>query len=351
MPKGLFQEKESRHIFNVLIGMIVGGSLCLMFLLGINFENRGGFEGKTLWDWLDVVLVPSILIGCMVVVYWYARKTQEQRAKVDHGIALDNQREVLMNSYIELITRLFLEEESDLEQNKKRGNSDDIVRAHTLTLFRRLDGVRKGIVLRFLFDAELLFKDESVIDLRDADLREIYLKGADLRGMNLSGTQMGCAELEGVKLSGAILCDTDLHRANLRDAELIECDLRRTRLSEANLRRAILTRANLKMAELDRSDLSEASLEGADLQGAKLCSSRLRGAYLMDVIMQRVILLGADLSGAYLNGADLSESDLTEAKFTNAVLNRSILVGSNIAEHQLASARSLEGALLSKGEK
>ena len=98
MSKEPFREKESNHIVNVLIGMILGGTCCLMILLNVNFRNGSGFEDKTLWDWLDLFLVPAFLSGSLVAAYWYTRHLQKLRAHVDQDIALSNRQEALMRN-------------------------------------------------------------------------------------------------------------------------------------------------------------------------------------------------------------------------------------------------------------
>ncbi len=82
----------------------------------------------------------------------------------------------------------------------------EIAWARTLTILPRLDGERKGSVLRFLHEANLIGDGMSIIDLHHADL-----KGADLSGANLNLAN----------LSGANLEDTDT-----RDASFLLADLK-----------------------------------------------------------------------------------------------------------------------------
>src|SRR5437016_5608016 len=69
---------------------------------GFNGNNK---SGKTLWDWLQLLIIPSVLT---FGVWWLTRLQQhsdqqfaDQRAQTEREIALDNQREVALQDYID----------------------------------------------------------------------------------------------------------------------------------------------------------------------------------------------------------------------------------------------------------
>jgi cytochrome bd-type quinol oxidase subunit 2 len=114
MSQHTHQTSKNRHILTVLSIMILGGCLSLIVLF-IGLQNGTDFEDKTVWDWLDLFLLPIVVIACFGVMYLWIKRVQEQRTSVEREIALESQRETLMNSYLDLITALFLEDKSDLE--------------------------------------------------------------------------------------------------------------------------------------------------------------------------------------------------------------------------------------------
>jgi uncharacterized protein YjbI with pentapeptide repeats len=138
------------------------------------------------------------------------------------------------------------------------GSLMKIGRIRTLTLLRRLDGKRKGSVLQFLYESNLIGK---------TGVRYIDLSGADLTKAKLKGANLTKADLSKVNLYGSYM-----KRANLNSAYLIN----------ANLRGAILTGADLSIADLTGADLSIADLTGANLSDAKLYGADLSGADLRD---------------------------------------------------------------------
>jgi uncharacterized protein YjbI with pentapeptide repeats len=257
----------SASIMVVVIGMI---------LVGYQFDwtgfNGKDKSGKTLYDWLQLLMIPVVLA---IGGYLFSLTT----SKNEHVTALDNQREAALNEYIDKMAELLLHE--NLRESKPGAEIRDIARARTLGLLQRLDVSRKGTVLKFLYETSLIKGDNCVIDLSDADLSQVNIypelllaKGRPLFRYNLSGINLRCAHLEeaclavtdlsGTNLSGAILQD-----ANLVGVDLIGANLQRTSLSSAQLERANLNEAVLIEADMFNTDLTGADLTGANLKGAK----------------------------------------------------------------------------------
>ena len=100
----------------------------------------------------------------------------------------------------------------------------------------------------------------------------------------------------------------------------------------------IKNKIDLLGANLSGADLSGANLSGADLSGADLLGANLSGANL-----SRAYLLGANLSGADLSRADLSGANLSRAYLSGANLSGAYLSGANLSGANLSGA-DLSGA-------
>ena len=115
--------------------------------------------GKTLWDWLQLLIIPAVLaVAGYVINLTISRGEQaatDQRDKTERAIALDNQQEAALQAYIDKISELLLKEhlgelttdgklKSEYEQVQK------IARVRTLTVIRGLDTIRKASVILFL---------------------------------------------------------------------------------------------------------------------------------------------------------------------------------------------------------
>jgi uncharacterized protein YjbI with pentapeptide repeats len=210
-------------------------------------------------------------------------------------IAEDRAREEALQRYFDRMSDLVLDK--NLRESKQDDAKRAMARARTLTVLRSLDGNRKGQVVRFLDEADLIGKPVVVSVAADLLRKSVTVEELGERQVIAPIIDLGTADLSKASLSLAILIGADLSNANLSWAGL----------SNANLSWAGLSNANLSLAILIGADLSNANLMGANL--------RLANLYL----------------------ANLSSADLRDAKaYTN---------------EQLAQARSLIGATLPDGMK
>jgi uncharacterized protein YjbI with pentapeptide repeats len=204
--------------------------------------ERTGFGDKTLWDVLQLLIVPLVLVGIGLLFEMQQANRQqameeqqqaleERRAKAERELAEQRAQDEALQAYLDQMSQLILEK--DLRTSEQESEVRTLARARTLTVLERLDPSRKTAVYQFLVDSDLV----QSIDERDPI---ISLNGADLGGANVSDANLRNADLNGADLSEADLYKADLSGANLRFASLILADLRWANLSEANLRNANL---------------------------------------------------------------------------------------------------------------
>ncbi|MFC1997047.1 pentapeptide repeat-containing protein [Chloroflexota bacterium] len=195
-------------------------------------DNRA----KTLWDLLDLLIVPGLLAIVVVWFNWQQKKREleieDNRKKQELEIEADRQREEALQNYLSTMSTLLIDK--DLITSKNEDVIRKVARSQTLATLRMLDPTRKGLLVMFLYEAELIKNEpDTVISLRGASLYRAELFVAKLRGTNLI-------------------------EANLSEAILIKADL-----ADAKLSRAYLSGANLKRANLSDADLAGAYLVGA----------------------------------------------------------------------------------------
>ena len=295
------------------MGVIIKNKIRPMRHIWNRLFNLTGFHGKTAWDWLGLLLVPVVILGATGALVYFGEQAENQRTealleaenqRTEALLRVENQRaeallqieddrveQSVLQSYIQDMTELLLDK--GLATAGPTLPVQRIARSSTLTAVRQLDGDRKGILLQFLYESNLIQRRgfAPIISLRRADLRD-----ANLSGVNLSGADLSGADLSGANLRFTLLQSTILSGANLSDADL---------------RFALF---------LGQADLIGANLRGADLHGANL--------------------RGADIHGANLRGARLSSTYLERADLTNA---------ENWTNQQLAQAGSLVGATMPDG--
>ena len=284
----------------------------------IRWPRWTGFGNKTVWDLLQLLIVPLMLAG---IGFWFTgqqdarqQRLENERAEAERRLGEQRAQDEALQAYLDQMGTLLLEK--DLRKSERGSEVRTLARARTLTVLERLDPSRKAAVVRFLDEAELVTEEHEggpVIALTGADLSDANLKGADLAG----------ADLRTADLEGANLSEANLFAATLFGADLSAADLSYAEMSYVNLYDADLSGVDLYLADLKDADLSVSNLHGANLRRADLDGPKLSGA---------------DLSAANLKGAYKETNDGSKQLITNEEL----------AQQQI---RTLEGATMPNGQK
>ena len=151
-------------------------------------------RAPTLWDWLELLIVPTILaLGAL----WFNktqkdtelyisqrarladRENAEEARRTDQKIAENQQRQATLEAYYDRMTELLLDR--DLRGASEGSEARSIARARTITVIRNLDGGRNTQLIAFLKTAKLIEAVDPIINLKNSDFT-----GADLSGANLS---------------------------------------------------------------------------------------------------------------------------------------------------------------------
>jgi uncharacterized protein YjbI with pentapeptide repeats len=215
---------------------------------------RTGFGDKTLWDLLQLLIVPLVLVGIGLLFEMQQAALEDRRAEAERELAEQRAQDEALQAYLDQMSTLLLEK--DLRFSTEDNATEDskeartLARARTLTVLARLDPSRKADVMQFLVEAELVQKvegSEPIISLEGASLRGADLSDAGPSAPTLSeqseqfqaaqealeeagaspraaragaryAIQESSAFQVGADLSGADLSDADLSGANLRDA-------------------------------------------------------------------------------------------------------------------------------------
>ncbi len=132
--------------------IVVSSLLIYLRDKGYTWLDFTGFEGKTVWDVFDLLIIPATLAAVAIILEAFERKS-------DREIALENQRETILQNYFDAMTRLMLDK--NLKGSGPHDEVREIARVKTLTVLKRLDGKRKGDLIRFLSETKLIQKMET----------------------------------------------------------------------------------------------------------------------------------------------------------------------------------------------
>ncbi len=281
-----------------------------------SYKADGSLEGvkniKTLWDWLDLFIVPAFIA---LSIWWITRldernkayqekqdelnqklredqfrAEQQARDDLEREISINRQHQTTIESYFDRIASLILE--WNLLSSSEDAAVRTIARAITLATLRSLDGNRKGRLIRFLAETKLINISKPILILSGADLRETELRKANLSSINLIR---------------ANLSNSALNQICLTRSHLIRCNLSKVNLSHANLREAKLDRANFTQSYLVEANFSQASLikvcfKDADLRRAVFTLAKVNGTNFANADLRGTNLREVNLDGANLAG-------------------------------------------------
>ena len=182
-----------------VIGLIVA-LVMVIVLIFVEIRLYGtGFAGKTLWDWLPLLIQLLGALAIPVVIWLGTAFFTRQQARTSEANTENQQQEELLRTYFDKISELLLDKELSTNPNMQ-----SIVRARTLAALRMLNTERKAIILRFLHDSSigghsnllqhvkgfLYSLDLSNTDLSSIDLFEANLYRANLRGASITPEQL-----------------------------------------------------------------------------------------------------------------------------------------------------------------
>jgi uncharacterized protein YjbI with pentapeptide repeats len=239
-------------------------------------DTTATIPGKTLWDWMDLLLVP-IALG---VGFWWLNKTEKD---TERELAENRQQQATLEAYFDCMTELLLKEglrESDLNSDLR-----NIARARTLAVLQKLDAVRKAQVISFLAESYLINEIPAtgagaVIDLSGVNLRGVRIDNVTLAGAKLDNADLREAHLVGISFENALLRYAKLDGADLSWGYFLRTRFHSASLRGANLMKANGTTAYFTGADLRDADLSWSSWGSADLRGAQFESANLQGTDL-----------------------------------------------------------------------
>jgi uncharacterized protein YjbI with pentapeptide repeats len=335
--------KKPRTLLWVGIIATLALVLGLVAVIAYGYAARPGWVGvsnKRVWDYLELLIVPTVLAIGVAWLNWMqskraAREAEDAQLERDRNESNRRRRELYIASlraqdealqaYLGHMSELLMDDSlykrlrdaTDSAGHNLRGhNLRVLARARTLTVLGQLeDGLRKGSVLQFLYEADLItWVPQNATTGAPAQLERLP--------QSTDRDFIGVIDLSGADLSHAVLTNAFLHEValgsrpnapgvNLRGAQLYGAYLSHSLFNKANLSYATLKCAHLAYSDLTEVTATGTNFSGADLIGATLTSADLRDANLSD----------ADLRGAHQYIKD-KDGSLKYQPVTNEQLER-----------------------------
>ncbi len=322
---------KARLLFWILLA-ILSVSFILIFFYPLAWTgfitNIGGIETrKTLWDWLELLIIPIVLaVGGYLFRKSEVRLTREQ--------FIDDESEKAITNYIDYVEDFLPTSPKKIDQTEV-----EILKARTQMLLRKLDSERKGLVIRFLYDLSLIKSDNPVIDFRFSELSQLRMANENLSRISLTGSRLDRGNFEGSHLNDANLAScsmiatkfpfANLHKASFDYSIINRGDFYRAKLKNASLIKTVAPNSNFHEADLEGARFRSAYLVRANFSGANLTGASFVNADLRNANLSKTILVGANLRDANLMYANIRGADLTSADLTNAIVTQNQIQSSD----------------------
>ena len=200
---------------------------------------------KPIWDWLELLLIPLLLALLGWFITWKNNKNEREITK-------NKSLQESFDSYLEFMSKLILENDM--------ANSDDhkvpiIARARTINFLDSADSEKRGLVLQFLAETNLICAPNPIINLN---------------GINLNKTKLRNIRLEKISLKGVHLKNCDFKGANLKGSDFTSSNFENCNLSNSNLENSNLTYADMENVNLTNGNLVKATIDGTNFKQAKM---------------------------------------------------------------------------------
>ncbi|MEB3316024.1 MAG: pentapeptide repeat-containing protein, partial [Candidatus Melainabacteria bacterium] len=227
-----------------------------------------GFQKKSFWDWLQLLIVPLMLaLGA-----FYLNSAADFR---DNQIAQEQKHQEILTDYFSKMQDLIVEtKKSKQTPGSKESNSKErlllefrpTAQALTLSVLEQLDGKRKGKVITYLAESQLI--TITVDNNKPSTQPEIKLDGANLKKIVLENVDLyGIIDM---KNKGQIINGIEINNANMEGANLSQVNLFKSNLSGSNLKNATLKNVNFTGSIMKDSKFINGQITDVNFTGVSL---------------------------------------------------------------------------------
>ena len=274
-------ENISKILFFLLI-FIISFLLWRVFVIISNFK-WSGFQKKSFWDWLQLLIVPLMLaLGA-----FYLNSAADFR---DYQIAQEQKHQEILTDYFSKMQDLIVEtKKSKQTPGSKESNSEErlllefrpTAQALTLSVLEQLDGKRKGKVITYLAESQLITANNDnpsslpEIKLNGANLKEIVLKNVDL--YSIIDMKNKDRIINGIKINNA-----NMERANLSKVNLFKSDLMGSNLENATLQNVNFAGSTMKSSRFINGQITDVDFTGVNLSETIFDNIKLENITISD---------------------------------------------------------------------
>lgn len=271
IKKFFFQFRQLNKVWKISFAIIFGLYIYFKTLNTngyIYWKEWTGFENKTFWDWLNLIIIPASLL---IFGYFIERR---------------DKKETEFQEYINFISNFL--RTINITDNSSVNEIRPTVQIKTSMLISKLDNNQKIMLLLFLSSKGIVGSHNQsppIVSLSSLRLSNISLIGIDLSGSNLFSSKIKNSDLRYAKFNyskidranysgsnfanslfkGGLLSNSSFYFVNLVDTKFINSHLSETTFMFSHLNNADFCGASLSLVDFRFCDI-----RGVDFSNAKL---------------------------------------------------------------------------------
>lgn len=328
---------------------------------------------KYVWDWLELLIVP-LVISLAAILFDVSiknkdREIADKKRKQDLKISEARNREARERNIDQYQENRLLDYFSKIEALLNRPNFQEYLAqandidplpisikklqstyiSRTLTTLRTLNGTRKGLLLKYLFDNDLITGENPFIKLDYADCSYTKIRrNTSFLDSNFKNVDLPKSNLNMIELIGADLSRTDFKDSVFEEGRFINCKFNKTKLGSTSLEEKI----NCNGVNVQGSKFYNVLIQGrsfinsqwnnCDFYGCEIKYSDFRNAQLNnfrflnnnddlseenEYFPKENRMFDVNFDRAKFHNCDFSDAELSHVKFTNSEIVDAIFNG------------------------
>ncbi len=312
-----------------------------------------GFHNKTLFDWLEIAIIPIFLtIGVFMVDYFNRRnesKSTETKFQNEQRIAQEQYSAAAFNSFLEYYTNIYH------SGNKLNNQEKQTLKFKTRSMFRTLNGFWVGELFDFISNTNLgaaipdIFSETDFKDLEilQSKHRRIELNNSNFLRCNALAVVFMEAIFKTVEFTECVLTGGNMQFSDWRNVSIQSCtanglQCNSSTLGSCMIHKSSLARARFDSAKILASNFIECNMESTIFDNSTISSSKFidnicegisfEKTHMSDIIFEDCSLNDANILNAKLSGCSFSECKFTLIDFTTCFFENTIFVNCEFDE-------------------
>lgn len=240
-------------------------------------------QSKTLWDWLQLLLVPIILI---LGGFWLNRSESRhslemQKSINDTNLSIEKERfeDGILNSYINDIAQMIINSDTaKLRTNRIMA----VYKIKTLTTLNRLNSERRNYLIQFLVDSKMLNYWDFLSDFKNIHVSGIFFNDVSFDDFKFIGSSISSSRFFSCSIQSSKSSHSDFTSSMFNDMKINIFDISSSKFIQSSLVKVIFSECKIKDSKFYGSKIQHSSLGNSTIESSDLSCSTISNTNFSD---------------------------------------------------------------------